>query len=199
MSSSSLRVSNVTVDKAVRTAETKIFNELPVATAVNDESFINFNDISPIDKQRIITPGEAVSMAKSGLVIVDYTRPVAAMSPSDPFTLLFGMVNTQVSADILVSIFNLSSTTPSRLIRVIRTGINVLASPLVDTILGTTAVVAPSGVKYVYFQVNGIDGNDVVGGDNSTKTPAFLTNSDWSFVVSLKSDKRVCFNVLSKI
>ena len=193
MSSSSLRVSNVTVDKAVRTAETKIVNELPVATAVNDESFINFNDISPIDKQRIITQGEAVSMAKSGLVIVDYTRP-ADMTPSDPFTLLFGMVNTQVSADILVSIFNLSSTTPSRLIRVIRTGINVLASP--DTILGTTAVVAPTVVKYVYFQVNGIDGTGVVGGDNSTKTPAFVTNSDWSFVVSLKSDKRVCFNVL---
>lgn len=38
MSSSGLRVSNVTVDKAVRAAEDKILSELPkpVATAVDD-------------------------------------------------------------------------------------------------------------------------------------------------------------------
>lgn len=187
MSSNGLHVKNVTVDKAVRTAQQKIVNELHVATAVNDESFINFNDIG-VEKQRLLTQSETESMAKSGVMIVDYTKPII-MGPTDPFTLLFDIDNTQISADALASIFNLSITTPSRLIRVIRSGINSF-SPIADTILGTPAVVAPTDVKYVYFQVNGIDG------DNSTQTPVFLTNSDWSFVVSLKSDKRVCFNVL---
>ena len=45
MSQSNLSVSNVTIDKAVRNAQQKIVNELHVATAVNDASFINFNDI----------------------------------------------------------------------------------------------------------------------------------------------------------
>lgn len=187
MSSNGLHVKNVTVDKAVRTAQQKIINELHVATAVDNESFINFNDIG-VDKQRLLTQGEAESMAKSGVMIVDYTKP-DIMNSLDPFTMLFDIQNTQISADAIVSIFNLSITTPSRLIRVIRSGINAL-SPVVGTILGTPAVVAPTDVKYVYFQVNGI------GGDNSTQTPSFLTNSDWSFVVSLKSDNRVCFNVL---
>ena len=193
MSQSNLSVSNVTVDKAVRNAQQKIVNELHVAPAVNDESFINFNDIG-VEKQRLLTQSETESMAKSGVMIVDYTKPII-MGPTDPFTLLFDIDNTQISADVLASIFNLSITTPSRLIRVIRSGINALSS-IANTILGTPAVVDPADVKYVYFQVNGIDGNDVVGGDNSTQTPVFITNSDWSFVVSLKSDKRLCFNVL---
>jgi len=202
MASSNLSISNVTVDKAVRKAEIKILSEIPtptpVATAVDYDSFINFNNISPIDKQRLITGGEAESMAKSGVVIVDYTKP-DSMNLSDPFILLFNAENSSITVDAIISIFNLSSTTPSRLIRVIRSGINALfpTSLIAETILGTSAEVPPNAIKYIFFQVNGN------GGDSYTRTPSFLTYSDWSFVVTLRNDiiegqtyNRICFNVI---
>lgn len=99
-------------------------------------------------------------MAKSGVMIVDYTRP-NTMNLSDNFTMLFPLGNTQISVDAIISIFNLSTTTPSRLIRVIRSGIPIF-DRLASTILGTTAVVAPAEIKYVYFQVNGIDPSTMV-------------------------------------
>jgi hypothetical protein len=207
MSQSNLRVSNVTVDKAVQKAEIKILSEIPtptptptppVATAVDADSFIRFTNVN-FSKELIITGGEVASMAKSGVVIVDHTKP-DSMNLLDPYILLFDAQNSSIHVDAIISIFNLSSTTPSRLIRVIRSGINALfpTSLIAETIFGISAEVpAPSAIKYIFFQVNGN------GGDSYTKTPSFLTYSDWSFVVTLQNDiidgqtyNRICFNVI---
>ena len=193
MSSAGLRVSNVTVEQSVRAAEDKILSEIPdpepVATAVDDNSFISFNDIN-VSKELIITGDNAISMAKSGVLIVDYAPVIPNQSY---YTLLFGLTNTPSDVSALAMIFKLSNLTPSRLIRVIRTGIAPFTVEK-DTVLGTEAVVN-TGVKYVYFQVNGVG--------EHTKTPEFTTISDWSFVISLKFDtidgqeySRICFNVL---
>jgi hypothetical protein len=197
MAPSSLRLFNVTVDKAVRTAETKILSEIPppvtpAATALNFESFIDFNVL--VDKKRIITEGEAISMGNTGVVIVDYTKP-SNMLVTDPFTLLFGTGNNSANVDALKTIFKLNSETPLRLIRVIRNGVAALDK---DTILGTQAVVDPSAIKYIYFQLHG-------SLDEYTQTPVFTTSSDWWFTVSLVSSiidtetyERICFTVLQK-
>ena len=196
---SSLRVSNVTVDKAVLTSENKILSEIPtptppIATAIDTDSFINF-DILTSSKEKIIEPAQAVSMGKSGVIIVDYTIPPGSiMEEGDPFIMLFGTLNNPENVNALIYVFNLSSTTPSRLIRVIRTGITPLFFDK-NTILGTEAVVIDQEIKYIYFQVNGIG--------EYTRTPIFTTIADWSFVVTLKNDviegqtyQRICFNVL---
>lgn len=197
MAPSSLRLFNVTVDKAVRTAETKILSEIPppvpiAATALNFESFIDFNVL--VNKKRIITQGEAESMGNTGVVIVDYTKP-SNMLVTDPFTLLFGTDNNSANVDALKTIFKLNSETPLRLIRVIRNGIDIQAFDK-DTILGTQAVVAPTDIKYIYFQLHG-------SLDEYTQTPVFSTVSDWWFTVSLVSSiidtqtyERICFTVL---
>ena len=192
MSSVGLRVSNVTVDKAVRIAQSKIPPKPdPIANEVYTDSFISFNNMNPITKELIITGDNALSMAKSGLLIVDYQPNIGI---SVPYTLLFGLENTPSVVNNVAFVFNLSNQTPSRLIRVIRSGITPLFYDK-DTILGTEAVVIDQDIKYIYFQVNGIG--------EYTRTPIFTTIADWSFVVSLKFDtiegqtyNRICFNVL---
>jgi hypothetical protein len=192
MSESNLRISNVTVDNAVR----KVTPAPLSATSVDTNSFINFNNIN-FSKEKLITSAQIISMAKSGILIVDYTRP-NTMQSSDPFIMLFNTSNDQTNVDNLVSIFNLSSTTPSRLIRVIRSGVNIFDT--IVTTLGTSAVVAPTAIKYIFFQVNGDGGTN---GDSNTRTSPFPTLSDWSFVVTLRNDlingqryNRICFNVI---
>jgi len=187
MSSSNLSISNVTVDKSVNTAEGRV----PIPTPINIDLIINFKtaDISNIVQ---ISADQTLSMAKSGVAIVDYTKGQGISV--DIFRMLFGAENTPRTVEQLISMFKLSSTTPSRLIRVIRTGIDAM-SPIAETVLGITADVAPTAIKYILFRINGV-------GDD-TKTSPFITYSDWSFVVSLensiingKTDRIVVFNVL---
>lgn len=187
MSSSNLSISNVIVDKAVNTAEGRV----PIPTPINIDLIIDFKtaDISNIVQ---ISAEQTLSMAKSGVAIVDYTKGQGISV--NTFSMLFGAANTQKTAEQLISMFKLSSTTPSRLIRVIRTGIDAL-SPIAETVLGITADVDPMEIKYILFRVNGV-------GDG-TKTSSFYTYSDWSFVVSLensiingKTYRIVVFNVL---
>lgn len=191
MSSVGLRVSNVTVDKAVRIAQSKILSQIPtpIANEVYTDSFISFNNMNPVTKELIITGDNGLSMAKSGLLIVDYQPNIG----NYPYTLLFNLGNTPSDVNGVAFAFNLSNQTPSRLIRVIRSGIAPLTVEK-PTILGTTEDVY-TGINYIYFQVNGVG--------ESTKTPVFYTIADWSFVVSLKFDtiegqtyNRICFNVL---
>jgi hypothetical protein len=198
MSESNLRVSNVTVDKAIRKAEIKILPEISFSIPVDTESIISFKNAN-ISNEILISGEETLSMAKSGFVIVDHTK-TQGISSVDTFTMLFNTQNSSTYVDNVISMFNLSSTTPSRLIRVIRSGINALlpTSLKAETIFGISAEVpAPSAIKYIFFQVNGN------GGDSYTKTPSFLTYSDWSFVVTLQNDiidgqtyNRICFNVI---
>lgn len=192
MSESNLRVSNVTVDKAIRKAETKILSDVSFSTPVDIESIISFKNAN-ISNEILISGEETLSMAKSGFVIVDHTK--AQGNTVDTFTMLFNTQNTSISVDNGISMFNLSSTTPSRLIRVIRSGINPLL-PTAETVLGISGDVPSGAITYIFFQVNGI-------GNNLTQTPSFITYSDWSFVVSLRNDlidgqryNRICFNVI---
>lgn len=190
---SNLSVSNVTVDKAVRKAETKILPEISFSIPVDTESIISFKNAN-ISNEILISGEETLSMAKSGFVIVDHTK-AQGITPNT-FTMLFNAQNTSTSVDNVISMFNLSSTTPSRLIRVIRSGINAPTSLQAETVLGISGDVPSGAITYIFFQVNGI-------GDNLTETPSFITYSDWSFVVSLRNDiiegqnyKRICFNVI---
>ena len=172
-----------------------------ISNAINDEySFINFISSNPV----ILSDDTYFeTMGKSGVLILNYT-----VNPVE-HTLLFDLTNDdppageiQSSVNKIITFFNLNDEAPSRLIRVIRTGIDVTSGTVNRVnILSMTHPEGPT--KYIYFQVNKFNENNEIDGDQSTTTFPFTTYSDWSFIVSLKYDyigyniqKRICFNVL---
>jgi len=151
------------------------------------------------------------SMGNLKVLIFNYETDPIIPAPVT-YTLLFQLANTPDSVNNLIGYFNLrqeTNVTLSRLVKVIRTGIN-LPTGTIDkkNILGSNYVFNTGDTKYIYFQVNGYgydesSGDKIQGGEQNIRTLPFTTYSDWSFLVSLKIDyigttvlKRICFNVL---
>lgn len=180
-----------------------------IPNAVDDNySFINFDDTS---NEAILTEYGIIAMGNLKVLILNYKNHTGPYIYSTPYTLLFhpASANNQESVNKITGYFNLSEETPSRLVKVIRRGIDATGTINRVNILGTNSVVNSGDTTYIYFQVNGSGedefGNIVPGGNQGTQTPPFITYSDWSFVVSLIFifdidgnflEKRICFNVL---
>jgi len=185
-----------------------------IPNAVDDNySFISFDTSNQAilyfeDKIRV--------MGDLKVLIVNYKNHTDPYNYTVPYILLFQLAfnpesaNNPASVNKISGYFNLSNETPSRLVKVIRTGIDATGTINRVNKLGTNSVVNSGDTTYIYFQLNGFgfdeSGAIVAGGNKGTETPEFTTYSDWSFVVSLififdnidgsLLGKRICFNVL---
>lgn len=182
---SSLRISNTNIDEGARSS----IEKLSFAPAIDESLIFSFGANG--DDVGVLTLSESNIdlIASSGILFLNYVTP----PPGDGnYKVYFNYPDTAANATTLASKFKLSTSTPSRFIRVIRYG----------TIYGTS----DSGVKFTTlasdpeFASESTNANNI--GFSLLSSDSFLqavnppSIGDWSFLVTLRSDGKIWFRVL---
>jgi len=178
---SSLRISNTTIDQGARSA----IEKLSFAPAIDESLLFSFEASGVNVGVLTLTESNIDLIASSGILFINYN----SAEPGDgAYKVYFNYTDTAANAVTLASKFKLSTSTPSRLIRVIR--------------YGTTG----SGTKYTRLASDPDNDTEATNADNIgfSRLPSgdfkqgvgFNSIGDWSFLVTLQSDGKIWFRVL---